>query len=179
MLPATHPHRRRHPPRLDLQAAGTAYYVTRRDGRVIFDNLEHTQEEAKLFWAMLRETGTGWSASGAGCGSLMVMATKPGARRAFRQSIESQTPLHRGRPGTSVGPAHGVPVVLALWVLARSVRADGLTVARCAQVMSRDKTFGAFLAGRADQDDAVGVVARNFVRFIDEGRTASPTMKLR
>lgn len=35
--------------------------------------------------------------------------------------------------------------------------------------MSRDNTFGAYLAGRVDQDDAVGVVARNFVRFIDDG----------
>jgi hypothetical protein len=48
-----------------FQAAGVSYYVTRKDdGRVIFDNVEHTQEEAQLFWAMLRETGAQWSASG-------------------------------------------------------------------------------------------------------------------
>ena len=48
-----------------FQAAGLAYYVTRKDdGRVIFDNVEHTQEEAQLFWAMLRQTGASWSASG-------------------------------------------------------------------------------------------------------------------
>ena len=48
-----------------FQAAGLAIYVTRTDnGRVIFDNVEHTQEEAQLFWKMLRDTGATWTANG-------------------------------------------------------------------------------------------------------------------
>lgn len=48
-----------------FQAAGLAIYVTRKDDdRVIFDNVEHTQEEARLFWQMLRDTGATWSAAG-------------------------------------------------------------------------------------------------------------------
>lgn len=47
-----------------FQAAGTSYYVTRRDnGRVIYDNVEYSQAAAKQYWVILRESGASWSAS--------------------------------------------------------------------------------------------------------------------
>lgn len=50
------------------------------------------------------------------------------------------------------------------------MRGNGFTVARYRHAMKNESaTFGAYLARQASRDDSVGVVARNFVRFVKDG----------